>query len=754
MTITRQLDTTIESLPSTPGVYQMLNDKEDIIYIGKAKDLKKRVKSYFQKSKNHSVKTKKLVENIVDIKCIETNSELEALILETNLIKENRPKYNILMKDDKNYVYIKVTNEDFPQICTVRKRLKDGAKYFGPKTSGMAVKQTLKFLNRLFPYRTCTFDIQETPEGPKLVSPNRKIPCLDYHINRCIGPCVGAVSKADYRKIIDQIVNFLEGKHKPILDSLKESMKEAAMNKDFEKAAKLRDQVEYIQMLNEKQLVSDVNIVDRDTIGYIEHEKQIFVNLFQIREGKIINQENFILNKIEEGGEILSSFLKNYYSEATDIPKEVLIPKEIEDQKVIETWLKDLAGHSVKIIVPQKGQKNKLIELSEKNAQTFMKQQIASWSLDEKKQSYEKVLESLQEKLGLTNLPSRMECYDISHLAGTLTVGSMVVFKNGKSSKKDYRRFKIESLKKGEIDDYKAMQEVLKRRLGRLALQGVQKNDYEFRKGLKKDIIEIEKILKKEKMDSKEIKASDFVVALKNYKIAAFGRVTKYEDKTLQLRSLWVGKKYQKEKLGWKLMKKLFDNFKGKDIHVLTKNGEEYYEEFGFRKLTISIPEILKKEMKKGMSCMKFKIPKESSFDELPDLMIIDGGKGQLSTAYEVMQNLKLEIDMIALAKREEEVFKPGEKVSIILDKKSPELYLLQRIRDEAHRFAISYNKSLRKKSDHKSALDSIPGIGPKTKKKLLQTFGSVKEIKETSLEELSKVCDTKLAQKILESLK
>lgn len=759
----------LSSISHSPGVYQMLDKNREIIYIGKAKNLKKRVRSYFQKSKNHAIKTKKMVEKIDDISCIETNSELEALVLETNMIKEHRPKYNILMKDDKNYVYIKITNEDFPQIYTVRKRLNDKAKYFGPKTRTTAVRETLKLVNKLFPYRSCTLDIRENKDKNDVVvkgAGQQKLPCLDYHIKRCCGPCIYAVNKQEYQELIDQVVLFLQGKHKPIIEKLQQSMAEAAQNRNFEKAAQVRDMIQNIESIMQKQLATDVNIVNQDVIAFVQKEEKVFLNLFQIREGKIINQENFqlVADNNDNNSAILETFLQNYYLESSDIPDQILLPDEIENRDIYEKLISQQANHSIKILVPQRGQKNKLIELCQKNAQLFAKKMQVSWQSERKTTDMKEILSNLQKNLDLSNFPKRIECYDISHLQGTDTVGSMVVFENGIPKKDHYRRFKIQKLKEGEIDDFKSLAEVLERRLKKI---NNNQSNILLKKGKKNDLKIIEKFLQEEKLDHENLQGKDFVIAEIDGVISGFGRIKKLaqdEETFLELSGLWVQPDHRGKKVGFEIMKELFKKQKGKDIFIsIDKSLQNYYETFGFKEIKKNIPKIVQEKSEnfftlhkrniKDVRYLKFKIPKQESFEKLPDLIVIDGGKGQLSSVEKVVHSLGIKTDLISLAKKEEEIFKPQTSMPILLERNSEELYLIQRIRDEAHRFAISYNKNLRSKKISKSALDSIKGIGPKTKKALIEKFGSVKEIKKASPSEIIEICGEKIAKKLIESL-
>jgi len=387
----------LKSLPNKPGVYKMLSKEGDVIYVGKAKDLKKRVNQYFQKSKGQTTKTQKLIENIDNIEYIVVDTELEALILELNLIKELRPKYNVLLKDDKNYVYIKITDyEDFPRIQIVRKIDDKKAVYFGPKTAKHKVDKTFKTLKKVLPFRHCNLEIEAISEKEaKVTRKTIKYPCLDYYIKRCCAPCISNCSKKQYRQIIDNVKSFLEGKHENLIKSLKEQMSQLAQDRDFEKAAKLRDRIKNIEEIMERQKISDPNRKDTDIFNAITSSGKAFFNLFQIRDGKLINQENFISNAPQDDEqEIFSSFLVQYYEKTTNIPKEVLIPVELKDSKTLENFISEQKGSKVKVLNPKKGEKNKLLNLSHKNAKIFADRNRASWQ--EEGEDKQKILKELK----------------------------------------------------------------------------------------------------------------------------------------------------------------------------------------------------------------------------------------------------------------------------------------------------------------------------------------------------------------------
>ena len=716
----QKIKTVLRNLPGKPGVYKMIDDGGRVIYVGKAKNLKKRVTSYFQKTKTFSTRTQKLVENIDDISYTVENSELEALILELNLIKELRPKYNILLKDDKNFVYIKITKEDFPRIQIVRKIDDKTATYFGPKTSKMKVEKTFQMLKKVFHFRHCNLNIEEIPNKTTGKTPNKsvkvshetiKYPCLDYYIKRCSAPCIANISKEEYNESIENIKRFFEGHHDEIIRNIKKQMMELASNKQFEKAARLRDTLKTIESILEKQSISDPNQEDKDIFNYTIESGKAFFNLFQIREGKLINQENFAVQAAsvteedeEAKSELLNAFLEQYYEKTTNIPKEILIPHEFANKDEFEDYLSEEKGRKVKILIPQKGQKNRLLELSLKNAKVFAERNRASWK--EEGDDKKAILEDLKTLLNLPTLPKRIECYDISHLSGTDTVGSMIVFENGVPKNSDYRRFKIRTLKKGDIDDFKSITEVLERRLNHI---GIINDDFVIRKGKKIDEAKLGTDFKNYYLIEKKKKVCGHLM-LKKY--GQYERISRFE----------IDEKFRGEKLGQRLLKFVLKHAKTKRIYINCKLSlANYYEEVGFSQIQ-KIPKEIEESLKE-IDCapedLKSQEPKttksqppeqtlwyaydrtrlrDKSFESKPDLIIIDGGKGQLSSAVEVMKKFNLKTPIISLAKQEEEILLPNSKTSIKLEKTDNTLKLIQRLRDEAHRFAISFNRDLRAK--------------------------------------------------------
>lgn len=584
----------LNALPTKPGVYLMKNSAGEIIYVGKAVSLKNRVKSYFQNKKLDSAKTRALVKNIADLEYIITDNELEALILECNLIKKHRPKYNISLKDDKTYPYLKITAEEFPRVIVTRKVYKDGAKYFGPYTSATSLRETVELLKKLFPFRSCK---QKTFTNER--------PCLNAHINRCLAPCAGRITKEQYGEIIKQVELFLEGKQEDLIIRMEKDMERAALNLEFEEAARLRDQINSIKQVIEKQkVVSDSN-EDQDVMAMARGFNEACVQVFFVRGGKLIGRESYFLKGTDdmERSEVLEAFIKQYYIQQDFIPREILVETELSEAKVFEEWLSKKKGNRVYIKVPKKGARKELLDLVAKNALEAMEK--ADLEKQQKKAMTEGAVIELQKVLALPNLPFRIECFDISNTQGTESVASMVVFEGGKPKKDQYRRFRIKTVE--GPDDFASMYEVITRRF---------------------------------------------------------------------------------------------------------RNAGE--------------------EIKSGQ---------KGKFSSLPDLVIIDGGKGQLQYARKAMQEQGFNyIPTYGLAEQEEWLFTEGQSQPIILPRSSQALFLLQRIRDEAHRFAITYHRSLRGKRNLASILDDIPGVGEKRKKNLLQHFGSFKKIREASVEELQEV--------------
>ncbi|PIR54784.1 hypothetical protein COU74_03485 [Candidatus Peregrinibacteria bacterium CG10_big_fil_rev_8_21_14_0_10_36_19] len=684
---TKELENILGKSPNSPGIYKMLDEKGEIIYIGKAKDLKKRVKQYFQKDYFHSSRTKILLEKVKDIELIAVDSELEATILESNLIKELQPKYNVIMKDDKSYVYIKITKEDFPRVQIVREILKDNAKYIGPKTAAHKVKETFKLLKKIFPFRHCGLGIEMIQENigkehtVKITNKVIKYPCLDYYIKRCIAPCIGKCKINEYQDIIKNVENFLEGKADQVIENIKIQMQTYAQNREFEKAAKLRDKLLKIQDILEKQKVQDGNTTSKDVINYLVHQNKAYFNLFQIRSGKLIGQENFILSAEatedeSQETEILEAFIEQYYAIATDIPKEIHIPHKIHKDKI----------EGAKIIIPKIGDKNKLLEMSLKNARIYADKSAPRWNKENDLTI--KATEKLQEILKIEKPLKRIECYDISHLSGTDTVASMVVFENGAPKNNMYRKFKIKTVQE-KPDDFKSMEEVLTRRLTKIA-QEIQQKEYKFKKAPLK---------KQNELNSEKDPKKIFFTLEKNKIIKGYISISEHDKKIAEIKDLWVEEKERGKKLGYNLIKNIIQKSSSKRFYIgCEPKMREYYMIAGFEDIKKVPEEINQQKNLIYLVYDKIKHKKDESFSKIPDLIVIDGGKGQLSSASNVLKKLELNIPHISLAKRLEEIFVPKNSKPIILERNNEALKLLQRARDEAHRFAISFNRDLRSK--------------------------------------------------------
>jgi excinuclease ABC subunit C len=615
MEITAHLQDVLDSVPEQPGCYLMKDQAGKVIYVGKAVNLRHRVRSYFHASAHKNPRTSQLVFNIRDIEWIIVGSELEALILEMNLIKRHRPRFNVRLKDDKRYPYIKIHWADpFPKVTVTRQMTDDGSRYFGPYTSVWAVHQTLDVLRRIFPYLTCDRDITGTDTRA----------CLYYDIKLCTAPCIGAVNQAEYRQMIADLQDFLNGQSDPIVKRLEKEMAKASEELRFEKAAAVRDQLKAIQAIVERQkIVFNTDYLDSDVIAMARADGEACVQIFFIRSGKLIGREYFILEGTEETSdtEVMEQFVKQFYTEAANVPEQVMLPQEIEEARIISQWLRARrGGKKMEIFVPREGQPHELVEMAAENATETLSALREQWQADTHKQ--EQALAELQQSLKLSEPPNRIECYDISNTQGTATVGSMVVFEQGVPSKKLYRRFNVKSVP-GAPDDFASMEEVLTRRFRR-----------------------------------------------------------------------------------W-------------------QSGQETAATPGAKP--------------------------DASFSFLPDLVIIDGGKGQLSRAVKVLDQFGLseKVPVVGLAKQEEEIFFPNKSKSTLLPRHSQGLYLVQRIRDEAHRFAITAHRKRRSKLGLASQLDAIPGIGPTRRKALLKHFGSIDKIREASVDELANVVPNHIAESI-----
>jgi excinuclease ABC subunit C len=599
--VTPDLQATLKKLPDRPGVYLMRDVRGDVVYVGKAQSLRSRVRSYWQKAtpigEVHRIRS--VIDKVIDVEYTLTDSVSEALLLEANLIKRFRPRYNIRLKDDKSYPYIKITKgDDFPRVERTRKLVEDGSRYFGPYASASSVDESMNLVRRLFPFRTCTIDIEE---GKRALAR----PCLLYHIKRCQGPCIEAVSKAEYGDQITQIELFLEGRQESVVQALTAEMRVAAERTEYERAGTLRDKIRAIERTMEAQKMAAFRRTQLDLVGLARQDNQAAIQLFVIRDGKLLGRDVFLLDAAREAtdDEVLSSFLLQFYARATSIPPQVLVPCPLPDASDLEAFLSARRGGPSRLAVPQRGEKRELMVLATRNAGETLAREHARWMADEGKTLV--ALEELAEALGLSGPPLRIECYDISNVQGSDSVGSMVVFEEGKPRTGEYRRFKIRTVQ--GPNDFASHQEVLRRRFRRAK----------------------------------------------------------------------AGDEGSEEALRW----------------------------------------------------------------AMPDLVIVDGGKGQVSAAKQVLDELGLhELPLAGLAKEREELFLPGSSEPIVLPPTSSALYLVQRLRDEAHRFAITYHRDLRSKRQVRSAFDDLEGVGPKRRRALLRVFGSAKRVREAPIEQIAAV--------------
>jgi len=599
MTAQRRFAQQLAALPAKPGVYIMRDAEGRVIYVGKAARLRDRVRSYFGSPRSLEPKTRALSEAIADFDFVVTTTEQEALHLEATLVKRHQPFFNVRLKDDKHYPYLKVDLGDaWPRVYITRRVEKDGGRYFGPYASAGSVRTTLDIVNKLFPWRSCTKAI--TGVDPR--------PCLDYYIHRCIGPCAGLCTKEEYDEVIRQVILFLEGRTDEVVRGLRRQMEDAAERLDFERAALLRDQIAAIERVGERQITASTRPADEDVFALARSGNEATVQVLFIRGTRMVGSDHFSLDgaKDESDAEVMASFLRQFYEAATYIPREVVLQFPVAEAELLESALSERRGGRVRLLVPQRGEKRRLVEMAAENAREALEMDRARWLADAGKRR--EALEDLAEELDLPAPPRRIECYDISNIQGTSAVGSMVVFVDGHPRPKEYRRFRIRTVQ--GANDFASMAEVLRRRFRHVAsAQG-----------------------------------------------AGNGRA----------------------------------------------GGDE-------------------------------------SFGAMPDLVIVDGGRGQLSAALDALRDLGMKgVPVAGLAKQHEELFVKDVSDPIVLPRTSQALYLVQRIRDEAHRFAITYHRDVRKKTAMASALDGVPGIGPKRKKALLRKFGSVRAIRDASLDEIA----------------
>jgi excinuclease ABC subunit C len=680
--LSETLQAVLNSLPHKPGIYLHKDAEGQVLYVGKATSLYSRVRSYFGDPSELSPKNRALVAKITDIEFIVVGSEVEALILENEYIKRYQPRYNVRLRDDKNYPYIKVAlTEDFPRVYRVRNFRRDGNRYFGPYTNSGNVDATLDLMNKIFPFRTCRYDGASwaPPRGREENPPPEwglkylPRPCTQYFIHRCGAPCVGNVSRGQYDAVIEQVLLFLEGKHDEVLADLRRQMEGAAENLEFERAASLRDRMQAVEQVLEKQkIIHTTGPGDQDVVALADGDDETCAQVFFFRGGKLVGREYFILQGTRETpvSETMSSFLQQFYDTAPHIPGELILAAEPDDAEALRQWLRQKRGGAVSFTVPQRGDKLRLVEMVAQNAREVLEQQRIKWLSDSQKTAL--ALDELREALNLPTAPHRIECYDISNISGTSSVGSMVVLEDGRPKSSDYRRFRIKSI--DGSNDVGSLQEVLRRRFKRLfAADTATVADADA--------------------DS-ELDTADEVIA----------------DAPA-------------------------DEAPGAD----EGDAETLPDEAGASADMTGDP-----------------------WSQLPDLVIVDGGRPQLNAALEVIVALPVGVPVIGIAKENhgtigtyEEIYLVGQPEPLVLPRGSQGLYLLQRVRDEAHRFAITYHRQVRSKRTFKSVLDDIPGIGPKRKKALIRRFGSARAIAAATLEDLTSVegMTRDAAEKVLEHI-
>jgi excinuclease ABC subunit C len=654
--LSEELQATLSALPHKPGIYLFKDAAGTILYVGKATSLYHRVRSYFGDPSDLSLKNRALVAKIVHIEFIVVANEVEALILENEYIKAHQPKYNVRLRDDKNYPYIKVSlTEDFPRVYRVRSFRQDGNRYFGPYTNSGAVDATLDLINKLFPYRTCRYDASAwaPPRGSEDNPPpgwKQKLlqrPCTQYYIHRCNAPCVAHTTREEYDAVIRQVILFLEGKHDEVLSDLRRQMEDASENLEFERAAALRDRLQAVERVLEKQkIISTTSGADQDVVALAGADDETCALVFFFRGGRLAGREYFIMQgtRDESASEVMTSFLQQFYDQASHIPAEVIVETDPQDTDALQAWLRQRRGGAVTVTVPQRGDKVRLVQMVAQNAREVLDQQRVKWLSDSQKTAM--ALDELRDVLNLPAPPQRIECFDMSNIQGTSAVGSMVVFEGGKPKSADYRRFRIKTVE--GANDVASHQEVLRRRFKRL--------------------------------------------------LAATGDGAGSPN----------------------------------DVAALPPPDD-----------AAGAPE----PAPDGQPTTAAPDEHDALWARLPDLVIVDGGRPQLNAAMEVLAELEVRVPAIGIAKEDhgaigthEEIYLPDQPEPLVMDRGSQGLYLLQRVRDEAHRFAITYHRQVRTGRTLRSQLDDVPGIGPKRKKALIKRFGSLKGIAAATVDELAGV--------------
>lgn len=680
----QQLRIRISKAPTGPGVYRWLDEHDTVLYVGKAKNLRSRLRSYVAKTPGSDIGPWKLslIGKIRNIDWTVTRTELEALVLETNLIKECRPKYNVLMKDDKNYVYVRVTIQDpYPNVEITRDLTSDAALSFGPYLRAVDTRRALDMVQDLVQYRACKESLTTLNRSGDV---GKLRPCLDYHIGQCCGLCAGVLPAEEYRARIERVVAYLKGDYAPLMERARTLMTHASQAKQFERAVHFRDVLQSLQQMAERQIVSDTSGENVDVFGLAVLSGAVHAVVLRKRHGKLIDEQAFsLLGRAEGVQDALEQLLPQYYEASPDVPDIVLVGDDFPSRSAMEALLTERRGKRVHVRIPERGTKSQLLSLAERNAQEKALKAEASWEADAR--NTEEALATLQRALSLPSVPSRIEGYDISHLGGTETVGSMVVAINGKPRNDHYRSFTIRTLQKGDIDDYQSLREVLSRRFRHL-LGGIKAEEARW-------LAEGVTVKKQKQNGETEAEVHAFIAEKENDNIGIV-EITE-RDSVCELIRLYIDPSYADGPLASFLIRKALQSAKEKVYVIADAELESSYAAIGFRHVQRAPKAFARRDLGEGilMACDPKDRKPDPSLTSRPDLLVIDGGKGQLSTAMEVLRSWKLEIPVIGLAKREEEVFVPGNAEPMAFPPDSPAKFLLMRLRDEAHRFANRHRR-------------------------------------------------------------
>lgn len=719
---TQSLRTNVARAPTGPGVYRWLNTKGDVLYVGKAKNLRARLRSYLaNQPKDPGPWKRALMGSITAVDWTVTGSELEAIILETNLIKELKPKYNVLMKDDKDYVYVRIAVHDpYPAVEIVRRPVRDGAKIFGPFLSGRDVQATLDMLHELFEYRACKRSIDAANVACRRSEPvfrpagrERLRPCVESQIGQCNGLCAHVLSQEEYRRRIDAILAFFTGDTRPARDHAQRLMTQSAQRREFERAAHYRDLLGRIAAISERQVVSDASGEDADVWGVAISSARASAVVLHERGGKVISEESLALTgEARDAADVLAQLLPQYYGQHREVPSTVVIEAAPEGQEALAALLRSLRSGSVELRIPARGKASKLLALAQRNAFEKLRTVETVWEEDER--NTHAALTELRQAFSLSQSPARIEGYDISHLGGTETAGSMVVIRDGKPASAQYRSFAVRSLKRGEVDDCAALHEVLTRRLRHLAAAlAAEKKSWSdrgilLRKSRKADAACIRALIEANPRDlsSDDLQHGKWFVAVERDAVIGCCRIFAHPSGLHELRSVCVNQESRGSRLGQALIRFALRTYrKGKLYIIIDPTLEAYYGEMGFRHV-LRVPPALEKKVARILAADPALAPpvvmvfdavqnkSDPSLETPPDLIVVDGGRGQLSVAVEVLQSFGLAIPVAAIAKREEEVFVPNRAVPVPFSSDSPARFLLMRLRDEAHRFSNKLRES------------------------------------------------------------